>query len=1293
MILREMKPTSSIIYRAFSRLLPISTLVIENPASPSGNFVAVLLATLAIIVSTAYNEVVARFALSFFNTFQATLEGKTITSLGTTNNQGLLIYLVLQAGRLFPREVLATLLWPDKPDEIARNNLRQTIYELRKIIGDLASPKEPLLLVTRHTVQFNAASDFTLDVKQFLQEIDSGDLETALARYSGDLLSGYTCDSLPFEEWLRQEREHLHQTALKAMFELTQSYLQNGRLDKAQATARRQLSLEPWREAAHCQLMQAYALAGDRGNALAQYEAGRQILWQELGVEPTTEMVILYEAIKNGKYGLAALGESSRIPFSLSRNLPAGTVTFLFTDIEGSTELLKRLRDQYVALLTSHHLILREAFERWHGYEVGVEGDSFFVSFQRATNALNAAVEIQKSLAAHTWPDNVDVLVRMGLHTGEPLEANTEDYIGIDVHRAARIAHLGHGGQVLLSESTTSLVVDKLPKGVSLLDLGHHLLKDLSRPEHIHQLMITGLPIEFPPLKSSEIFQHNLPLQLTSFIGRQKESARLTTLLAINRSGGNRLITLTGSGGIGKTRLSIQAAYQLLPDFKDGVWLVELAPLVDPELVHEAVAAVLKVRRESSQPLLATLANFLHERTLLLMLDNCEHLIEACAQLAEHLLRHCPNLRILASSREALGIEGETAVRVPSLSLPPAEQVGPTLPADFESVQLFVERASTALPGFGITESNAAAIIQVCRRLDGIALAIELAAARVKTLRVEQIASRLDDAFRLLTAGSRTALPRQQTLRATIDWSYNLLSDAERILLGRFSVFAGGWTLEAAEFICPGEGLEAVDVLDWLTQLVGKSLVVAERQLGQETRYHLLEMTRQFAREKLLESGQGEAMRDLHLAFYLDLAEEIDVRRKSAERLACMRQFDNENDNFRAALEWAMTEPNVTKAGQGIRLASALMIFWHRRGRFQEGRDWLKQTLALAGGSHREAMVIRAKALYAAAYLAWFDDADSSTASLIEESISLYRKIVPSEKQDFAEALNLCVFVYIHHDPVTARALIEESVAICRDIGPSGKWELAEALFWKGHFAFLQEDDTVARACVEESQLLWRQTGDVWEAAAPISTLGHIAVRQGDYATAITSYEDSLRLWKEGGDAWGVAASTEWLGLVERIMGDYAAASKRIEECLRLWRDMGKSVDLEVGIRDLGIVTLFQGDYERAAALLVESLPLLRENPNELDVAFNLAGLSGVASAQGKGVRAARLLGAAEPFIAFHGSWLGVYGVAYQTDYDRLVASARSQLSEAAFAAAWAEGQAMNLEQAILYALAEDGIS
>jgi predicted ATPase/class 3 adenylate cyclase len=514
----------------------------------------------------------------------------------------------------------------------------------------------------------------------------------------------------------------------------------------------------------------------------------------------------------------------------MTSNLPSGTVTFLFTDIEGSTRLSQEYPDEIRALVARHNEILENAIRTQNGYIFNIVGDSYHAAFQEAEQALHAALEAQRHLYQEAWSP-APIKVRMGIHTGA---ANLEDensaspYSGYaTLSLTSRVMSAGHGGQILLSQGSVDQLEGKLAH-IELKDMGEHHLKDILRPQQIHQVVVQDLPTEFPPLAAQKSINHNLPLNLTSFIGREREISEIKT-----RLGESRLFTLTGPGGTGKTRLSIQVGGELLAEQPDGVWIVELAPLADPALIPQTVAAVFGLRESPNRALIEQINDYLRAKRLLLILDNCEHLVDACARLAESLLQACPNIKIFASSREALGVRGETTYRVPSLYLPDPGQVTAEAVLRCESVQLFVDRASAVNPNFQVTDKNAAFVAQICRRLDGIPLALELAAARARVLSVEQIAERLDDRFRLLTGGSRTVLPRQQTLRALIDWSYALLTEKEKILFRRLAVFTGGWTLEAAEEVCSEVGLDKYEILDLMTQLVDKSLTITEEKNGQ----------------------------------------------------------------------------------------------------------------------------------------------------------------------------------------------------------------------------------------------------------------------------------------------------------------------------------------------------------------------------------------------------------------------------------------------------------------------------
>ena len=504
--------------------------------------------------------------------------------------------------------------------------------------------------------------------------------------------------------------------------------------------------------------------------------------------------------------------------------------------------------------LNRHHMLLSESITLNGGYTFQIIGDAFCSAFTTAKDGLDAELDAQRALASEKRGATGAIRVRMALHTGRAEvqigEYTSGEYVsGLTLSRAARLLSAGLGGQILVSLATAELVRDHLPKGTTLRDLGAHRLKDLIRPEHIFQVIVPDLPAEFLPLKTLDTHPNNLPIQLTSFVGREQEMARVKEIL-----GGARFLTLTGTGGTGKTRLAIQVAAELIDEFPDGVWFIELASLGDPALIPQTVVSVLGLHNESGQPLMTVLCDYLRAKTTLLVVDNCELLIDGCSRFADSLLHAAPTLKILAASREALGIGGETAYRVPSLSSPPEDfrRLGDfgSL-SQYEAVRLFIDRVLSVQPVFNVTKTNAPAVAKICHRLDGIPLAIELAAARVKVLSVDQIVTRLDDAFHLLTGGSRTALPRQQTLRALIDWSHGLLETTERVLFRRLAVFAGGWRLDAAESICAGDGIETFAVLDLLQNLVDKSLVVVDEQTDQRlSRYHLLETVRQYAREK-----------------------------------------------------------------------------------------------------------------------------------------------------------------------------------------------------------------------------------------------------------------------------------------------------------------------------------------------------------------------------------------------------------------------------------------------------------
>lgn len=902
-------------------------------------------------------------------------------------------------------------------------------------------------------------------------------------------------------------------------------------------------------------------------------------------------------------------------------NFPTGTVTFLFTDIEGSTKLAQQHPEAMPSLLARHHEILHQCIEANNGHVFQIVGDAFCASFYTVRDGLMAAVDAQCRLQGENW-GNTPIRVRMGLHTGSA-GWDGKDYRGyLTLAKVQRIMSLAWGGQVLLSNSSAELLHGELPEGITVRDLKEHRLKGLPDPEHLWQMVAQKVQQDFPPLQSLKEVPNNLPVQLTRFIGREKEVEQIKKRLE-----NNRLVTLTGSGGIGKTRLSIRVASELLDEYPNGAWLVELAPIADPEWVARAFCAVLDIAIQGNASPLTVLTEYLHSKKLLLVVDNCEHLIDTCAQLCDSLLLACPDLRILASSREALGIDGENSYRVPSLSLPDPKSGWAAIEGS-EAVKLFVGRANAVLPEFELTESNAFAITQICKRLDGIALAIELAASRVKLLRVEQIASRLDDAFRLLTGGSRTALPRQQTLRALIDWSYNLLSEQERTLLRRLSVFMGGWTLEAAEFVG-----EDADMLDLLTHLVDKSLVVVDLEHGNEPRYYLLETIRQYGREKLSGSGEADSIRDRHLAYYLAFAVRAEPEVQGAEQLVWFDRLDAEIDNFRTALEWSLNG-DEKRTERGLQMASSLWWFWYQRS-YRDESQWLKKTLEASQNSTD--LVRRANALVRLAWVRFFDEMPAN-----------------------------------------------EGLAIGQTLGSEGRESVALALLGKGAWAVYQADYAQAISLVEESLQLFRKIGNRWGICEALTWMGLSLIFQGDHQKAIAPLQESLALAQQTQDGNEIGFALWQLGRAAMARGDYSQATTFMKESLALYRELKLFGGVTFLLGDLGRASLGQGNYQQAAFHYREALTIYWDLGSKRYIAQGLEQLADVAMMCQQYTRAARLLGAAEAIRQSIGAALFPF---QREDYQRSLDVLRSQLDETALATHWAEGQTMNTKQAVEYAL------
>jgi predicted ATPase/class 3 adenylate cyclase len=916
---------------------------------------------------------------------------------------------------------------------------------------------------------------------------------------------------------------------------------------------------------------------------------------------------------------------------------PTGTVTFLFTDIEGSTRMWERSPQAMQAALARHDEILRGATEQHGGYIFKTVGDAFCCAFPTAPDALEAALDGQWLLLKERWGESIPLRVRMALHMGAA-EERDGDYFGPPVNRVARLLSAGHGGQVLLSLPTQELVRDQLPVGTSLMDLGERHLKDLFRPERVFQLLATGLPSEFPPLRTLEAYRNNLPLQPTPLIGREKEVAEVCDLLGAEAT---RLLTLTGPGGIGKTRLALQAAADLLDEFPDGTYFVQLATLTEAELFISAVAETLGVREIGEQPLDESLKDYLHERRLLLLLDNFEQVLGAAPTVTE-LLTAAPGLKVLATSRAPLGLYGEHELPVPPLTLPdlklqpPLERL-----TQYEAVGLFVERARAVKPDFKVTNESAPAVAEICVRLDGLPLAIELAAARIKMLPPKAMLQRLSSRLKLLTGGARDLPERQRTLRATIEWSFALLNEGEQVLFGRLAVFSGGRTLEAIEAICDAEGDLPMEVFDGVSSLLDKSLLRQEEGPNGEPRFVMLETVHEFAREKLKESAEAEEINRAHAQYFLTLAEEANPELKGANQLEWLERLEAEHDNMRAALTWALKRKEVEVA---LRLGGALWWFWSMRGYHSEGRRWLEEALAMDG---RVSPEVRAMALAGVGELA-FDQGDLDRA-----------------KEACQEGLEL-----LEHEE-----------------GREAREAKLNLLVWLGFVAWVREEYERAKQLFEEGLALSRERSDTWWLATFLLYVAIVPHYLGDYERATELTEESMDLFREQGDKLSLAYCLNNLAMMVYSQGDLGRAAQLTEEAVALFRELGARGDVALGLYNLGWIALLQDDLGRAADIYKESLTLAWDTGMNHIVQGDLEGFACLAAVRGETERAARLWGAVQTLHE-------TKGIPRDTDFlaeaDARISAVRSGMGEEAWEEAWRKGRAMTLDEAVSYALEEE---
>jgi predicted ATPase/class 3 adenylate cyclase/DNA-binding CsgD family transcriptional regulator len=1011
---------------------------------------------------------------------------------------------------------------------------------------------------------------------------------------------------------------------------------------------------------------------------------------------------------------------------SVSGLLPTGTVTLLLADVEGSTRLWESQPKEMTAALARLNSVVSDVIAAHDGVrpvEQG-EGDSFVAAFARASDALAAALEMQHAPLA-------PIRLRIGLHTGEIQLRDEGNYAGPTINRTARLRDLGHGGQTLLSGATEALVLDVLPSDAWLTDLGTHALRDLPRPERVVQLCHPDVVNEFPPLRvpKAAISQH-LPAQLTSFVGRNTELSQVRELLS-----DNRLLTLTGAGGAGKTRLAVQLAGQLAGEFSDGVWYVDLAPITDPQLVPVTVAHTLGLPDQPGRSTVDTLTRFIADRQMLVVLDNCEHLLDASAALTNALLGAAAGLTLLATSREPIGVAGEVSWRVPSLSL-----------AD-EAIELFTDRARRTRPDFTLSADNAAAVGEICARLDGLPLAIELAAARVRALSLTEILDSLHDRFRLLTGGARTAVRRQQTLRASVDWSHALLTEPERALFRRLAAFLGGFDFNAAQTVASGDEIERFQALDLLTLLVDKSLVVADDS-GGRTRYRLLETVRQYALEKLSESGEADSVRSRHRDYYTSLAALLDApaRTDYEQRL---EQAEAEIDNLRATFAWSRENSDIELA---LALASSLQPLWQARGRVREGRTWFDAALAdLDAQRPGVAAAVRARALADSAALGlWVGATDSPDQA--QQALAIAREL--DDPALLARALTACGFIASYFDAEAARASLAEAIGLAREVGD--RLRLSQILTYQAAAALVAGDPLGIRATGEEGRDIAEAIGDRFNWRQCRYCLGSAQAFQGDLAGAAAQFGEvaaeaeaahdemgrvlslagqSVALAHQGeagaaratADAaveaapelGGLAAGNAYWALAFTALaaGDAATARDATEKAGQHWSVLpamaavGRTLEAQAALAGGDLlaarrcaddavttttgwwlmlalttrarVAIAAGEPEQAERDAQHSLTCAAGIKAYLFIPDMLECLAVLAGDADSHREAVRLVGAAEAIRLRMGA---VRLKVYDADYEASVATLRDTLGDKDFDPAWAEGAALSTEEAIAYA-------